>query len=175
MIKGEDRVEGVLYECGFEFRFMFLVPLLVFVGMIISAVVINNDMKRKGSNALVRKIANIFMGGLALFVFICIILGIEFRIDLYKKTVLAYQKGEYQIVEGYVENFQPMGQGGPSPESFEINGIKFYYSKYKMVPGYYKGDTQGDFILGDGQHLKIGYVYYGYDYGNIIVYIEALP
>ena len=66
MIKGEDRVEGVLYECGFEFRFMFLVPLLVFVGMIISAVVINNDMKRKGSNALVRKIANIFMGGLAL-------------------------------------------------------------------------------------------------------------
>lgn len=135
-------------------------------------------MKRKCNQlntALAVKIAKIFCGGSILFAVIVIILEIEFRVDLYKKTVVAYQNGDYQIVEGYVKNFEPMGKGGPSPERFEINGVKFFYSKYKMVPGYYKGDTQGDFIIGDGQHLKIGYIYYGYDYGNIIVYIEALP
>ena len=177
-MKGECGMKGVLYECQFEFHFMFLMPLIMLVATIIISVLHVNDLKRKSNqldNVLAVRIVKIFYGGLSLFAVIVIILEIEFRVDLYKKTVVAYQNGEYQIVEGYVENFEPMGKGGPSPERFEINGIKFFYSKYKMVPGYYKGDTQGDFIIGDGQHLKIGYIYYGYDYGNIIVYIEALP
>ncbi|GFI04827.1 hypothetical protein IMSAGC005_03679 [Lachnospiraceae bacterium] len=31
-MNGKGRAEGVLYECGVEFHFMLLVPLLVFVG-----------------------------------------------------------------------------------------------------------------------------------------------
>ncbi len=107
--------------------------------------------------------------------FYCVanILGIIFRIDLYKKTVVAYRNGNYQIVEGYVENFEPMGSSGYPPERFEINGIRFEYSDHNIVSGY--NGAEGDCLIRGGQHLKIGYVYYGGGYGNIIVYIEELP
>lgn len=44
-----------------------------------------------------------------------------------------------------------------------------------MVVCYWSINPQGDFILEDGQHFRIGYIYYGGGFGNVIVYIEALP
>lgn len=177
-MKGECGMNGVLYECQYEFHFMFLMPLIMLVATIIISVLHVNDLKRKSNqldNVLAVRIVKIFYGGLILFEIIVLVLEIRTQIDLYKKTVVAYQNGDYQIVEGYVENFEPMGKGGYPPEKFEINGVRFEYATHKIVPGYHKGETQGDFILGDGQHLKIGYIYYGYGYDNIIIYIEALP
>ncbi len=40
----------------------------------------------------------------------------------------------------------------------------------KTVIGYHNAKSHGGVIKGDGQYLKIGYVYYGNE--NIIVYIE---
>lgn len=81
---------------------------------------------------------------------------------MYRKTVGAYKQGDYQIVEGYVENF-------------DINGVSFSYSDYSVGPGYNNTKSHGGVITGDGQHLKIGYIYYDEIHGNIIVYIEELP
>lgn len=39
----------------------------------------------------------------------------------------ALRTGDYQIVEGTVENFVPMPPGGHSTESFEVNKIPFRY------------------------------------------------
>ena len=102
-----------------------------------------------------------------------VIIGIT-KINMYSRTVAAYKKGEYMVVEGYVENFIPMPyEGGPN-ESFELNGVKFSYSDYEAQYGYNNSKSHGGVITGNGQHLKIGYVYYNNMYGNIIVYIEAL-
>jgi hypothetical protein len=78
------------------------------------------------------------------------------------------------VVEGYVENFDPMPYEGHGDESFEINGVTFSYSDYSIQPGYTNSKSHGGVIAGDGQHLKVGYVYYNETYGNIIVYIEQL-
>ncbi len=43
----------------------------------------------------------------------------------------------------------------------------------KTVIGYHNAKSHGGVIKGDGQYLKIGYVYYGNE--NIIVYIEEYP
>ena len=97
-----------------------------------------------------------------------------FQGHMYFKTVGAYQRGQYEVVEGYVENFDPMPYGGHTNESFEINDVYFEYSDYNVTSGYRNTKSHGGVITGDGQYLKIGYVYYNSTYGNIIVYIEEL-
>ena len=96
------------------------------------------------------------------------------QFNMYNETVGAYNRGEYQTVEGYVENFDPMPYEGHTDESFEINGIKFSYSDYNIHPGYNNTKSHGGVIKENGQHLKIGYVYLNDTYGNIIVYIEQI-
>ena len=108
------------------------------------------------------------------FVLILTIVISLFQVHMYKETVGAYESGNYEIVEGYVENFIAMPYEGHSDESFEINGVKFSYSDYSVQPGYNNTMSHGGVITGDGQHLKIGYIYYNNTYGNIIVYIEQL-
>ncbi len=102
------------------------------------------------------------------------IVGIaQFR--MYNKTAGAYRRGEYEIVEGCVENFDPMPYHGKKNESFEIDGVKFFYSDYNDQPGYNRSRSHGGVIKGNEQRLKIGYVYVNETYGNIIIYIEQIP
>lgn len=164
----------ILYECHFHFDFMMILPFIILISTILFSIIHINYLKKKifvPDYAI--KIVKIFFFCIILFECVANILGIMFRIDLYKKTVVAYQNGDYQIIEGYVENFEPMSSDGYPPERFEINGIKFEYSDHKVVSGYY--GAEGDCRIKSGQHLRIGYIYYGGGYGNIIVYIEELP
>lgn len=164
----------ILYECHFHFHFMLLVPFIILISTILFSISYINWLKKKiFAPDYAIKIVKIFFFCMILFECVVNILGIMFRVDLYKKTVVAYQNGDYQIVEGYVENFEPMDSSGYPPEKFEINGIRFEYSDHKPVSGYY--GAEGDCTIRSGQHLKIGYIYYGGGYGNIIVYIEELP
>ncbi len=160
----------ILYECHFYFDFVLIIPFI----LLISTILFYNFLKKKIlAPDYAIKIVKIFFFCMIFFYCVANILGIIFRIDLYKKTVVAYRNGNYQIVEGYVENFEPMGSSGYPPERFEINGIRFEYSDHNIVSGY--NGAEGDCLIRGGQHLKIGYVYYGGGYGNIIVYIEELP
>ena len=90
----------------------------------------------------------------------------------YEAIVGAYKDGEYQVVDGYVENFDLMPYEGHKDESFEINSVKFSYSDYNITFGYNNAKSHGGVIKGNGQHLKIGYVVNNGE--NIIVYIEQL-
>ena len=67
-----------------------------------------------------------------------------------------------------------MPYGGHKQESFDINGVSFSYSDFSVQPGYHNAKSHGGVITGNGQHLKIGYVYYNSAEGNVIVYIEKL-
>lgn len=94
--------------------------------------------------------------------------------DMVRKTVWEYNEGNYETVEGYVENFDPMPYTGHKRESFEINGVKFVYSDNATVSGYNNTKSHGGVIKGNGQHLRIRYIYYDESYGNVIMYIEQL-
>jgi len=108
------------------------------------------------------------------FVIVWVVIALIAQLYMHSKIVGAYNRGKYQIVEGYVENFDPMPYSGHANESFEINGIAFSYSDYNKHPGYHNAKSHGGVIKGNGQHLKIGYVYLNKTYGNIIVYIEQI-
>ena len=91
-------------------------------------------------------------------------------IDMYNTTVKAYRNGDYEIVEGYVENFVPMPESGHAQESFDINGVHFEYSENSYSSAYSNTKPHGG-VIRNGKYLKIGCIYDS-SYGNLIVYIE---
>lgn len=163
---------SILYECHFELNSIDITMLIILVPVLISNIKKYSDIKKYGIHEKDYAMKILFMR-----IFLCSfavsgIIAVCKLVDMYKKTVVAYRNGDYQIVEGYVENFERMGSDGYPPEKFEINGVKFEYSNHRIVPGYHK--AKGDCIIGSGQHLKVGYIY-SEGWGNIIVYIEELP
>ncbi len=171
---------NVLYEVSFKLHFSVFIPILLLVFLSIypklwlnlrrhmviespeNEVSAQNDYKR------IKKFIRIAM----CFVFVIIIIIVTSQISQYKQIIVAYKNGDYQVVEGYVENFEHHAVTGESGEAFEINGIKFHYEKPSIEQGYCDTKGHGGVIDGDGQHLKIGYV--TYDDKNVIVYIEQL-
>ena len=167
----------VLYEATGNFDFSFFIPVIMLVFIVVFPLIIklkykNND---KIDIVLTMRIVKLFCACVGLAVVLISVIVALAQYNMYRKTVGAYNRGEYKIVEGYVENFDPMPYSGHANESFEINGVKFEYSDYNIVQGYNKTKSHGGVITHNGQHLKIGYVYCGNSYGNIIVYIEQLP
>lgn len=157
----------ILYECHFEIE-----PLSLILGIIIIVAFFivgmsKYDIQKKHHKSI--KHVKIICLCFVLFgiVTICIL------IDMYRKTVIAYRNDDYQIVEGYVVNFDPMPYGGHKDETFEINDVKFGYSDYTIMIGYHNTKSHGGVIRDNGQYLKIGYIHYNNE--NIIVYIEEFP
>lgn len=166
----------VLYEAHFHFEFFMLIPIIMLVFIIFFPKLIEISYEQKGMEVseagknIVR--ISCVIAGITIAVFsLLIFLGHR---HMYEKTVVAYKNGEYEIVEGYVENFVPMPYSGHAMESFEIDGVHFEYSDYNLIQGYHNTRSHGGVIYGDGQYLKVGYVKYNETYGNIIVYIEQI-
>ena len=166
-------MDNVLFEASFKFDMIFIIPIfmLIFISLFPFIMKKYYEDKDVGINY---KFVKFFCGCAFTFVALFSIITAIFQINMFNRTVGAYKDGNYKIVEGYVENFNPMPYEGHSDESFEINGVKFAYSDYSVQPGYNNSKSHGGVVVGDGQHLKIGYVYYNETYGNIIVYIEQL-
>ncbi len=143
---------------------------LIVLSLLIHTIKGNRVAKREGKK---RDFIALIIGivGLIVMVF-AVITVIPDQIRMYNDTVGAYRRGDYEIVEGYVENFHAMPKEGHDSERFSINGIWFQYSSPISI-GYHKPRFEGGVITGDGQHLKIGYVSHGW-LGNVIVYIEQL-
>lgn len=162
-------MENVLYECSWKWDTSVMIPFL----LLAAAIRALQQQKPKGLNLFLFCFMLIVSGLVSLFV-------VAEQIDQYNKIVLAYRKGDYQIVEGYVENFHPMPPQGHDTEHFEIGGLRFEYSDATVMQGYHTSRVNGGVITGDGQHLRIGYIVMDSATGNrmldnVIVYIEALP
>ena len=158
----------VLYEASFVFQPIWL--LLLLMGAALVTFTIRTFKKGKRSKEERREEPRwVLVVGLIVLAFVYITV-IPDQIKMYRATVGAYHRGEYQIVEGYVEDFQPMSKW----ERFSIDGVTFEYSNATLQFGYHSEKRHGGVITGDGQHLKIGYTTYKW-LGNVIVYIEELP
>lgn len=166
-------MNNVLYEAGFKLDALLVIPVVMLVFIALFPVLWkiyekNNEVKIDYKTV---KSLCLCMGA---FVTVFLIISWASHLSMYNKIVGAYNNGQYEIVEGYVENFVPMPYEGHSNESFEINGVEFSYSDYESHQGYNNTKSHDGVIEGNGQHLKIGYIYYNKTYGNIIVYIEEL-
>ena len=164
----------VLYEATSKFDFSILsIPLILILFMSVFPFIIKKSYEGKDIKLNMEFVKSFCLVGIVFAVVFSLVVLI-IQVNMYNKTVVAYSKGEYQIVEGYVENFNPMPYEGHARESFEINGVVFEYSDYKIQPGYNNTKSHGGVIKENGQHLKIGYVYLNETHGNIIVYIEQI-
>jgi len=77
-----------------------------------------------------------------------------------------YESGNYKMVEGVVENFDPMPASGHKMESFTVKGVKFEYSDFVVTPGFNNAASQGGPIRG-GFPVRISYT------GNTILKLEV--
>ena len=167
-------MNNVLYEATSKFDFsIFSIPVIMIIIMSIILRVIKKSYDGKDIKSNIKAAKSVCLLGVLFVSFLSAVVLIS-QLNMYHKIVGAYNRGEYQIVEGYVENFDPMPYEGHADESFEINGVKFSYSDYNIHPGYNNTKSHGGVIKENGQHLKIGYVYLNETYGNIIVYIEQI-
>lgn len=159
----------VLYEVSYQFDMAAFAPLI----MLVAIPVLYLREKQNGSGRLTGGSEILLTASWVIILFVAVFAG-KYQLDMYNTVMNAYKNGEYQIVEGYVENFDPMPSEGHKEESFDINGVHFSYSDYTVMTGYHNAKSKGGVITGDGQYLRIGYIYYNEYIGNIIVYIEEI-
>jgi hypothetical protein len=59
------------------------------------------------------------------------------------QALTAYQKGDYQLVEGIVTDFHPMPYEGHQEECFSVQDRRFCYSDYVVAPGFRNTASHG--------------------------------
>ena len=88
----------------------------------------------------------------------------------YVRIVKGYQNKQYSIEEGNVEDFHTSSRY----ESFCVDGVKFEYSNHQFGHAYRLTKGEGGVIAGNGQKLRIYYIYSGRFSQNEIVKIEQI-
>ena len=92
-------MKNILFEATFEFEFAYLIPIFMLVFISLFPLI----MKKYYQNNTARinyKVVRIFCGCAFVFVaLISIIVGV-FQVNMFSKTVGAYNEGDYEIVEG---------------------------------------------------------------------------
>jgi hypothetical protein len=68
----------------------------------------------------------------------------------------AYQRGDYQTVEGIVYDFRPMPYEGHQDECFSVQDQRFCYSDYEIAPGFHNAASHGGLIR-SGLLVRIAY------------------
>ena len=68
----------------------------------------------------------------------------------------ALNQGVAEVVEGEVQDFQPMPRTGKGTEQFTVGGVRFAYSDYIVGPGFNRTSRNGGPIR-EGLHVRIHY------------------
>ena len=163
----------VLYEVTYQLDTRLLIPFVVLLGFSMVAVKEFKEIRLKGSVKGHLFNVCVLPFSLIILIFVCCA-TVAAQVDMYKNIVVAYQEGQYETVEGRVENFVPMPYEGHAQETFQIDGVGFAYSDYSTILGYHNAKSHGGVVTGDGQNLTIRYVYYEPSDCNVIVYIEEM-
>ena len=75
----------------------------------------------------------------------------------YLKTKSVYDKKQYQLIEGKIENYHPMPEGGHDSEKFTVNGVEFQYSDFDVSDYGYNNAASHGGVARQGLKVKIGY------------------
>lgn len=85
--------------------------------------------------------------------FLLFLVGMS-TVSIFMKFRHAYVTGNYSVVEGRVENFQPMRIPGPEIESFSVNGVTF---SYNVISDTCFNDAHPRRIIRSGLDVRIFY------------------
>lgn len=85
---------------------------------------------------------------------------------MYSRAKKDYLNGKYAVAEGTVSNFHPMPSSGHGEETFSVNGVRFSYSDYVIVPCFNKTASHGG-PMHEGLRVRIAYS------GNCILRLEV--
>lgn len=164
----------VLYEIHPSFGPFILIPLIGIISILASVCLpkASNDQTDEAVEQRENKLAMGLCGGL--FFLIVGFLGTMNQIMMYRELNTAYQAGTYNTAEGYVDHYAYPAPGTKNDECFRINGVYFSYSDTLLSAGYNTPKDKGGVISGNGQYLKVGYVYFDDIHRNVIIYIEEL-
>jgi len=89
----------------------------------------------------------------------------------YYETRNIYKNGDYTIIEGELENFDPMPYGGHMHESFTVKGVSFDYSDFdESYYGFNNTASHGGPLKRNGQQVRLSYITNGDR--NVILKIE---
>jgi hypothetical protein len=133
-----------------------VIPAMAIIG---AAVAIGIIIQRMARPALVLTVYAIFL----LFAFY-LFSGSGVR-DMYTRAKNTYETGQYSVMEGTVTDFHPMPYSGHQEESFAINGVRFSYSDYILIPCFNNTTSHGGPIH-EGLRVRIAYS------GNCILKLE---
>ncbi len=158
----------VLYEAGYMdpqgLKFLifsvFVVLFLYFV-CFKGLVKIERKIRIRGRKIGVLKI----LGAIVLFI---TVVYIDAVVEEYI-VVLKYKMGHYTEIEGIVEDYSYVDE--EKKIIFTVDGVEFRCPNNPW--GYYPKNESQNVIKGNGQHLRIRYIFYDVD-GNVILYIEQL-
>lgn len=79
----------------------------------------------------------------------------------------SYLSGNFEVIEGLVENFDPMPYSGHQLERFTVKGAGFSYSDYRVTSGFNNTASHGGPIKAK-LPVRISYI------GNTILKLEIL-
>jgi len=156
------------YEVAFEIAHSgigSLIHVLPGVGFVVIGLVLIKNRKRLSENRP-RQLVNVFLWFFLLFSLIWTLIA-GFGVGLEQASLRSdYAAGHYKVVEGTVENFDPMPYEGHKDESFTVKGVKFSYSDFHVSPGFNNAASHGGPIK-EGLHVRISYI------GNTILKLEV--
>ena len=166
-----------MYEVVFDIKYegfwslAFILPGVLFI--LISVIGIKNKDKLISRNFHVlgkpatKKSLNVSLGFVLMFsVFWTVLVGYGLATKLYS-LLSRYEQGKYDVVEGLVQNFEPMPYAGHKSESFTVKGVKFSYSNYSVTSGFNNATSHGG-PISEGLQVRISYI------RNTILKLETL-
>lgn len=136
-------------------------PMLILVVVSIVLMKFPEILAKNRSRESAIKLARVWLTGSLSLVFLTLVISIYTE----KHVVDAYLEGKYKVVEGRVEQFNPMSYSGHGKESFIVDHVRFEYSQNIVKPGFRKTRTRGGPIR-DGLNVRISYM------GGMILKLE---
>lgn len=96
---------------------------------------------------------------------------VPIMVNEYFHTRTIYNNNQYTTIEGRVENYHPMPEGGHDLEKFDVNGIHFEFSDFDLSDYGYNNAASNGGEIKEGLFVRIGY--YNKGNKNIILKLET--
>ena len=77
------------------------------------------------------------------FASLWVLTAFGFMFSEYERGVENYRQGKYSVVEGDVEDFDPMPYEGHQDECFSVKGKRFCYSDFDLRIGFNQSASHG--------------------------------
>ena len=158
------------YITVYEIKNMFF-PYMIFIPLLL--LIIFGFLSYKAHKLRANIILSVILSTATIFMTTLCVANIYVFNDLKTNIIDSYFNGNFQAVEGTVQEFEPLPLNGNGTESFTVNGIEFKYSKSALTyVGYKTTAAEGGYITKNGQKVRIRYIYdYIYD-NNIILKLD---